>query len=175
MDMFYAACEELNDPTLKTIPFAVGSNMMLSTSNYIARKYGVRAGKGYNGRSKANRLKFKVWTWQGPKIPEKGQPGFIGKKLCSELGNVQLKIVPTNYELYKEIGTVWKSRFGWSLDGSRSRLSSGRIFKLRKAAQVRSVLRQYSKDFDPLGLDESFLDMTEHMVLSKVLKLMIAL
>ena len=48
MDMFYAACEELNDPSLKTIPFAVGSNMMLSTSNYIARKYGVRAGQGYN-------------------------------------------------------------------------------------------------------------------------------
>ena len=45
-------------------------------------------------------------AWQGPMIPEKGQPGFIGKKLCSELGNVQLKIVPTNYELYKEIGTV---------------------------------------------------------------------
>ena len=44
MDMFYAACEELNDPSLKSIPFAVGSNMMLSTSNYIARKYGVRAG-----------------------------------------------------------------------------------------------------------------------------------
>ena len=44
IDMFYAACEELNDPTLKTIPFAVGSNMILSTSNYIARKYGVRAG-----------------------------------------------------------------------------------------------------------------------------------
>ena len=56
MDMFYAACEELNDPTLKTIPFAVGSNMMLSTSNYIARKYGVRAGEGCNGRSQAKRL-----------------------------------------------------------------------------------------------------------------------
>ena len=46
MDMFYAACEELNDPSLKSLPFAVGSNMMLSTSNYIARKYGVRAGQG---------------------------------------------------------------------------------------------------------------------------------
>ena len=54
MDMFYAACEELNDPSLKSIPFAVGSNMMLSTSNYIARKYGVRAGQGIPDRDAWN-------------------------------------------------------------------------------------------------------------------------
>ena len=54
MDMFYAACEELNDPSLKSIPFAVGSNMMLSTSNYIARKYGVRAGQGIPDRGAWN-------------------------------------------------------------------------------------------------------------------------
>lgn len=36
---------------------AVGSNSMLSTSNYVARKFGVRA----------------------------AMPGFIGKKLCPEL------------------------------------------------------------------------------------------
>ena len=36
----------------------------------------------------------------------KGQPGFIAKKLCSELGNVQLRIVPTNFDLYKELGIV---------------------------------------------------------------------
>ena len=41
-----------------------------------------------------------------PKIPGIGQPGFIAKKLCSELGNVQLKIVPTNFELYRELGIV---------------------------------------------------------------------
>ena len=34
MDMYFAACEELNDPSLKSVPFAVGSNMMLSTTNY---------------------------------------------------------------------------------------------------------------------------------------------
>ena len=50
--------------------------MMLSTSNYIARKYRVRA----------------------------GQRRFIGKKLCSELGNLELKIVPTNFPLYQELG-----------------------------------------------------------------------
>ena len=70
-------------------------------------------------------------------------------------------------------------RFDLSSYGSRTSVLRlycyDRIFKLGKAAKVRSVLRQYSKDFDPLGLDESFLDMTEHMVPSKVLKLIIAL
>ena len=42
---------------LQNIPLAVGSNSMLSTSNYVARKYGVRA----------------------------AMPGFIAKKLCPQL------------------------------------------------------------------------------------------
>lgn len=129
MDMFYAACEgktrtifskvrsvlclivfllrfqqELNDPSLKSIPFAVGSNMMLSTTNYEARKYGIRA----------------------------GQPGFVGKQLARELGNTTLKIVPTNFELYMQI-----------------------------AEDVRSILKTYDPDFDPLGADESFMDLTD--------------
>lgn len=57
MDAFYAAVEERDDPSLKTGPMAVGSMGMLSTSNYLARKFGVRA----------------------------GMPGFIGKKLCPNL------------------------------------------------------------------------------------------
>ena len=57
MDAFYAAVHEKDDPTLKTKPMAVGSMGMLSTSNYHARKFGVRA----------------------------GMPGFIAKKLCPEL------------------------------------------------------------------------------------------
>ena len=57
MDAFYAAVHERDDPLLKTKPMAVGSMGMLSTSNYHARKFGVRA----------------------------GMPGFIAKKLCPEL------------------------------------------------------------------------------------------
>ena len=57
MDAFYAAVEEKDDPTLKNCPMAVGGMGMLSTSNYLARKFGVRA----------------------------GMPGFIGKKLCPQL------------------------------------------------------------------------------------------
>lgn len=57
MDMYYAAVEMLDYPKLKSVPMAVGGMGMLSTSNYLARKFGVRA----------------------------GMPGFIGKKLCPEL------------------------------------------------------------------------------------------
>ncbi|GFY64265.1 DNA polymerase kappa [Trichonephila inaurata madagascariensis] len=57
MDAFYAAVEMEDNPELKGKPIAVGSSSMLSTSNYEARKYGVRA----------------------------AMPGFIGKKLCPHL------------------------------------------------------------------------------------------
>ncbi|XP_078483158.1 DNA polymerase kappa-like isoform X1 [Ciona intestinalis] len=57
MDAFYAAVEERDRPELKQKPMAVGGMDMLSTSNYVARKYGVRA----------------------------AMPGFIAKKLCPNL------------------------------------------------------------------------------------------
>ncbi|XP_076588041.1 DNA polymerase kappa [Chaetodon auriga] len=57
MDAFYAAVEMRDCPELRDKPMAVGSMSMLSTSNYHARKYGVRA----------------------------AMPGFIGKKLCPTL------------------------------------------------------------------------------------------
>ncbi|KAF8410226.1 hypothetical protein HHK36_002749 [Tetracentron sinense] len=57
MDAFYAAVETLENPSLKGKPMAVGSNSMLSTANYEARRFGVRA----------------------------AMPGFIARKLCSDL------------------------------------------------------------------------------------------
>ncbi|XP_023220669.1 DNA polymerase kappa-like [Centruroides sculpturatus] len=57
MDAFYAAVEMRDNPEFRDKPIAVGSNYMLSTSNYIARKFGVRA----------------------------AMPGFIAKKLCHDL------------------------------------------------------------------------------------------
>ena len=57
LDMFYVACEIRDDLNLKDKPVAVGSMSMISTANYIARKFGVRS----------------------------AMPGFIGKKLCPEL------------------------------------------------------------------------------------------
>ena len=70
MDAFYAAVEMRDDPSLKSKPMAVGGSAMLCTSNYLARRYGVRA----------------------------GMPGFIAKKLCSNL-----TIVPTNFDKYTKI------------------------------------------------------------------------
>uniref|UniRef100_A0A2H6N2B7 UmuC domain-containing protein n=1 Tax=Micrurus carvalhoi TaxID=3147026 RepID=A0A2H6N2B7_9SAUR len=57
MDAFYAAVEMRDSPELRDKPIAVGSLSMLSTSNYHARRYGVRA----------------------------AMPGFIAKKLCPHL------------------------------------------------------------------------------------------
>lgn len=57
MDAFYAAVEMRDNSSLRDKPMAVGSMGMLSTSNYEARKFGVRA----------------------------AMPGFIGKKLCPSL------------------------------------------------------------------------------------------
>ncbi|ORY57909.1 impB/mucB/samB family protein [Pseudomassariella vexata] len=55
-DAFYAAVEQLDRPELKDVPFAVGGGV-LTTCNYLARKYGCRS----------------------------GMAGFVAKKLCPEL------------------------------------------------------------------------------------------
>ncbi|KAH6657123.1 DNA polymerase kappa [Truncatella angustata] len=55
-DAFYAAVEQLDRPELKEVPFAVGGGV-LTTCNYIARKYGCRS----------------------------GMAGFVAKKLCPDL------------------------------------------------------------------------------------------
>ena len=57
MDCFYAAVHMRDDPSLKKVPMAVGGVGMLSTSNYLARRFGVRA----------------------------AMPGFIAMKLCPDL------------------------------------------------------------------------------------------
>ncbi|XP_065616325.1 DNA polymerase kappa isoform X2 [Quercus suber] len=43
MDAFYAAVETLSNPSLKGKPMAVGGMSMISTANYEARRFGVRA------------------------------------------------------------------------------------------------------------------------------------
>lgn len=57
MDMFFAAVEMRDDPSLIGKPMAVGGMSMISTANYEARKLGVRS----------------------------AMPGFIAKKLCPQL------------------------------------------------------------------------------------------
>ena len=69
------ACELLNRPDLNDKPACVGRGMIL-TSNYVARRYGVRS----------------------------AMAGFIGDKLVEELseGRERLIHVPSNFVLYKE-------------------------------------------------------------------------
>lgn len=74
MDMFYAAVELRDRPELKDKPVAVGGIGMLSTSNYVARKYGVRA----------------------------AMPGFIGVELCRRQG-AELIMIPNDHEKYKRV------------------------------------------------------------------------
>ncbi|XP_060617629.2 DNA polymerase kappa isoform X1 [Anolis sagrei] len=101
MDAFYAAVEMRDDPELRDKPIAVGSMSMLSTSNYHARRYGVRA----------------------------AMPGFIAKKLCPHLS-----IVPLNFTKYREV-----------------------------SEEVREILAEYDPNFMPMGLDEAYLNITEHL------------
>lgn len=57
LDMFYAAVEIRDQTCFRKKPVAVGDNTMIQTTNYIARKYGVKS----------------------------GMPGFIGRRLCPHL------------------------------------------------------------------------------------------
>lgn len=57
LDAFYAAVEMRDNPTLAEKPIAVAEKNMIMTTNYVARKFGVRS----------------------------GIPCFIGKKLCPDI------------------------------------------------------------------------------------------
>jgi hypothetical protein len=57
MDAFFASVEELDNPSLRGRPFAVGGLGMISTASYAARKFGVRS----------------------------AMPGFIALRLCPDL------------------------------------------------------------------------------------------
>uniref|UniRef100_A0A8C3S2Y6 DNA polymerase kappa n=1 Tax=Chelydra serpentina TaxID=8475 RepID=A0A8C3S2Y6_CHESE len=77
MDAFYAAVEMRDNPELKEKPIAVGSMSMLSTSNYHARRFGVRA----------------------------AMPGFIAKRLCPHLTIVPLNFKKYE-EVSKEVREI---------------------------------------------------------------------
>ncbi|KAL7566714.1 hypothetical protein ACA910_017770 [Epithemia clementina (nom. ined.)] len=82
MDMFFMACELLTRPDLVDKPACVGGSM-ITTSNYVARRYGVRS----------------------------AMAGWIGDKLVEELsgGKEKLIHVKSNFALYKEKSLVVKT------------------------------------------------------------------
>jgi hypothetical protein len=81
MDMFFAAVEQMCRPELAAKPFAIGGIGMISTANYVARRYGVRS----------------------------AMPGFIGKALCakpapgSALPPAELVFVGHDFGKYKAV------------------------------------------------------------------------
>ncbi|KAG5475058.1 hypothetical protein CUR178_04508 [Leishmania enriettii] len=78
MDMFYAAVEMKKNPQYTEMPLAIGSMSMLSTTNYVARKYGVQS----------------------------GMPGFIGMRLCPQLVIVPTDFAACRVESGKFKGVV---------------------------------------------------------------------
>jgi len=79
-DYFYAQCEELRNPELKTKPVAVcvfsdrgGDSGAIATANYVARKYGVKS----------------------------GMPIKFAKKRLEEVSNAVF--LPTDFDYYSEI------------------------------------------------------------------------
>ncbi|XP_065314617.1 DNA polymerase kappa-like isoform X2 [Gordionus sp. m RMFG-2023] len=85
LDAFFAAVEMRDNPTLTSKPIAIGSMQMISTSNYIARRYGVRA----------------------------GMAGFIGKKLCPDLQFIHYNIHKYKQasKMFQQILSLYDSKF----------------------------------------------------------------
>ena len=75
MDSFFISCHILDSPELDDSPCCVGGSKMISTSNYKARRYGVRA----------------------------ALPGYIGSILVKELsgGKEHLTFVKSDFKLYQ--------------------------------------------------------------------------
>ena len=87
-DMFYAAVEIRDRPELKDKPVAVGGIGMISTANYVARKWGVRS----------------------------AMPGFIGQALCRrgpEFGmpKTELVFVSPDFGKYERVAGIARAIF----------------------------------------------------------------
>ena len=107
LDYFYAQCEELRNPSLKTKPVVVcvysgrsEDSGAVSTANYVARNYGVKS----------------------------GMPIFLAKK---KLENVEAVFLPVDFQFYEEM-----------------------------SAKVMGILRNFADEFEQVGIDEAYLDVT---------------
>ena len=144
MDMFYMACELLSRPELNDKPVCVGGNM-ITTSNYVARRYGVRS----------------------------AMAGWIGDKLVEELsgGKERLIHVPLNFDLYKAKSLQVRSVLSeydpnlraYSLDEAFLDLAPYLFYKLSKGwdhEQIRTILSneqssQEETEQDSLAITDS--------------------
>ncbi|KAK6159198.1 hypothetical protein DH2020_006512 [Rehmannia glutinosa] len=117
MDAFYAAVETLCNPSLKGKPMAVGGMSMISTANYEARKFGVRA----------------------------AMPGFIARKLCPELFFVPVDFKKYTYysDLTRKVFQKYDPNFlAASLDEAYLDITSYCNDKGMTAGEVAEELRE---------------------------------
>jgi DNA polymerase IV (DinB-like DNA polymerase) len=110
LDYFFAQCEELRNPELKDKPVVVcvysgrsEDSGAVSTSNYIARKYGVKS----------------------------GMPIFLAKK---KLEGVDAAFLPVDHQFYEEV-----------------------------SEKMMNLLEAYADQFEQVGIDEAYLDVTERV------------
>ncbi|XP_075864234.1 DNA polymerase kappa isoform X2 [Microcebus murinus] len=149
MDAFYAAVEMRDNPELKDKPIAVGSVSMLSTSNYHARRFGVRA----------------------------AMPGFIAKRLCPQLIIVppnfdkyravskEVKEILADYdpnfmamsldEAYLNITKHLEERQNWPEDKRRYFVKTRNSVENDKPGEEVNQLNEHERSISPLLFEES--------------------
>ncbi|KAL2151518.1 hypothetical protein VTH82DRAFT_6616 [Thermothelomyces myriococcoides] len=115
-DAFYAAVEQLDQPGLKDVPFAVGGGV-LTTCNYVARKFGCRS----------------------------GMASFVAKKLCPELIVLPLNFEKYNAKAaeVREILATYDPRFeSASIDEAYLNITEYCLRKDMDPADVVSQMRR---------------------------------
>uniref|UniRef100_A0A8C3VV16 DNA polymerase kappa n=1 Tax=Catagonus wagneri TaxID=51154 RepID=A0A8C3VV16_9CETA len=149
MDAFYAAVEMRDNPELKDKPMAVGSMSMLSTSNYHARRFGVRA----------------------------AMPGFIAKRLCPQLIIVppnfdkyravssEVKEILADYdpnfmtmsldEAYLNITKHLEERQHWPEDKRKYFIKTGNSLENEKPGKEVNKLSEQERSISPLLFEDS--------------------
>ncbi|XP_037594107.1 DNA polymerase kappa isoform X3 [Cebus imitator] len=149
MDAFYAAVEMRDNPELRDKPIAVGSMSMLSTSNYCARRFGVRA----------------------------AMPGFIAKRLCPQLIIVppnfdkyravskEVKEILADYdpnfmamsldEAYLNITKHLQERQNWPEDKRRYFIKMGNSVENDNPGKEVNKLSEDERSISPLLFEES--------------------
>ncbi|VCX40259.1 unnamed protein product [Gulo gulo] len=149
MDAFYAAVEMRDNPELKDKPIAVGSMSMLSTSNYHARRFGVRA----------------------------AMPGFIAKRLCPQLiivppnfdkyqaVSTEVKEILADYdpnfmamsldEAYLNITKHLQERQNWPEDKRKYFIKTGNSLENEKPGKEANKLSEHERSISPLLFDDS--------------------
>ncbi|XP_027970391.1 DNA polymerase kappa [Eumetopias jubatus] len=149
MDAFYAAVEMRDNPELKDKPIAVGSRTMLSTSNYYARRFGVRA----------------------------AMPGFIAKRLCPQLiivppnfdkyraVSTEVKEILADYdpnfmamsldEAYLNITKHLQERQNWPEDKRKYLIKTGNSLENEKPGKEANKLNEHERSISPLLFDDS--------------------